>query len=206
MKWIKNSSIKDGEIIEFQPTKMEGKEHFALWNIKDKHWIQEGAIIVTDKGDQQVNRYISLNDEEKKLFRRNLKFNREVIVNGERTMMALGVETEKALRTQMAVVKTLGKEPLSFTYLLKREGTELKTKWGIALGKEAGLPDGVRSERIITINLELTEMEKAYVKALKDYDTYPEAKNYTNADRVLVFVQKLEMDEDRAKRIVSENF
>ena len=206
MVWYNLSQLKDGDELEFQPKSVEGKEKFSIWDNKNKTYIKEGSMLDTEKGMQQVNKYIKLSDDEKKFFGRKPAFTRRVLIKGEDTWINIAVMAEKALRDQMATVSTLGKEPLAFTYILKKMGAGLLTRYAIRIGKEAGMPDDVKLDKVVVSKLDLTEMEKTYLKALQDYVTYPKAKDYTNEERVSVFVQKLGLTEDRARRIVSENF
>ena len=203
MEWYRLSSLKDGDILELQPKKITAKERTSIWDNKNRKFINQGEMINTELGMQEVNRYTRLSDEEKKYFNKSIKMIREVVIDGRDTMISLSTKANKNLQEQMNAVREMGKEPLEFTYRLKREGTGLKTEYYVSIGKEVGLPSGVKKETIIVTKLDLTDMEKKYLNALK---TYPDAQDYSNEDRVNVLISKLGISEDRARKIVNENW
>ena len=204
--WFRLSDLKSGETIEFQPTRENAKEYCSMWDVKNKKWIKQGEYIMTEDGRQEVNKYTRLADEEKKFFRKTIRMNRTVLINGEEKWVAFPRTADASLKEQMNTIKALGKEPLAFTYVLKKEGDGLGTKYKVKIGKEVGLPDSLKSKKEVVTKLDLTDIERKYVEALKDFDNYPQAKSYTNEDRVQVLMQKLGLFEGRARRIVQENF
>jgi len=202
--WFKLSDLKSGETLEFQPTRENAKEKCSVWNIKNKKWIQQGEIIMTENGKQEVNKYLRLTNKEKNFFRKTVRMNRSVIINGEEKWVSLPKTAEAALKEQINAVRALGKEPLAFTYVLKKEGEGLGTRYYVKIGKEMGLSSSAKKE--IVTKLDLTDMETKYVQALKDYENYPRAKDYSDEDRVWVLTQKLGIAEERARQIIRENF
>ena len=96
--WVKLSEVTE---LSFQPVKRNGNEQFKLWDNTERKFINEGEKI----DDREVNRFIKLSDEEKKRYRRNIQFVRDVLVEGETKTSE--IETEK----ETTEASTTKKEP-----------------------------------------------------------------------------------------------
>jgi len=206
-EWYK-MNLASGGTLEFQPKSIDGKYRFQIWNNKDKKYINQGEFLVTKAGKQEVNAQIKLTEEELKIYTKSHKFVRDVIINGEEKKITLAVTAERALKREIDIIKQLGEEPLSYTYILKKEGEGLLTKYYLSRGRSVGLRADAKP--VVSLDLKqglsLSADEQAYVDALKDVTGNPQVAKYTKQDKIDLLVQKLKIDKDRSTKIIEENF
>jgi hypothetical protein len=197
--------MKDQELLEFKPKNLNFKEKFNIWDDKEKKYIRSGTKLGTVQGLQEVNKYIRLTPDEKKIYRRSHKFDIEVVIKGEEWVISLPVTAKNCMQAEIDVLRSMGKEPMQYNYFLKREGTGLTTKWYVKAGEDQGKPvEGVTPTMVVgEESLELTSVEQAYVDALKNK---PEAQKYSVNDKTEILVKKAGVDEDRAKLIAEKYF
>lgn len=205
MQWFKTSSLKDKEMLEFRPKNLNFKEKFSIWNDKEKKYIREGTQLGTEKGMQEVNKYIKLTDQEKVTYRRSLKYDIEVVIDGEDWMLPLPVTAKNGMQVEMDILRSMGKEPMHFNYFLRREGVGLNTKWFVKAGEDKGGPlEGVKKTKVFgEEGLELNPTEQAYVDALRNKE---EAKDYSINDKIDILVKNAKLDDERAKKIAEKYF
>lgn len=195
----------------FQPKTEDFDEQFSLWDIKNRTFIREGEVVKdTTAGEQKVNKYIKLTDEEKKAkYNRSLKFHLLALVDGEEKLVSFPPGAKAELEKEFETLKALKKVPTNFEYKFiraKKGGTGF-LNYTFSIVKEMGVEEVVVGDINIGVKkddkLVLTPTEEKIVTALKDK---PEAKDFNTEERVSVFVDNYGIAVERAHAIIKEHF
>jgi hypothetical protein len=170
------------DTVTIQPVTKEGLEQFALWDNFERKMYQEGSEVEVDKEMKKVNRYIKLSDEQKKRYRRVLKVQREIVVNGKPFTYGMPPSMDKKLLTVMETVEKMGKNPLFFNYQVIRKKTgnaAIDIEYDVILGGEnspsTDLDVNIEGETTDEIVLDETEtkMVEAVKKKYQNYASIP---------------------------------
>lgn len=191
-------------------TTRNSEEKFSLWSAPEKKFYREGDIITIDNKELTVNKYIKLTDEQKKKYNRSLKFNRELLIDGETYLYDMPGTLEKDLEKNMKMVESaMKKDPLNFKYTLVRNQTgpeAMNVEYEVIIGEEvSGDDDSVLPEPEIDldIGLVLNAREKTILDQLKTQVSEEKLKQLPDEKLVAQFT-KNGVDEERAKQIVAE--
>ncbi|KKL21541.1 hypothetical protein LCGC14_2444420 [marine sediment metagenome] len=200
--------MEGGKTFEFQPLSIEGKYTFSIWDNKEKKYLRQGDSITTAAGNQEVNSRIKLTVDEAKRYRKSNKFVRDVMFDGEDKKVSIAVTADRALRREMDIINQLGEEPLSYTYMMKKEGSGLQTKYFVSRGRSVGLKTAAKPSMDLGLksSITLSADEQAYINALKDTASNPQVAGYSKQDKIDLLVQKLKISVDRSSKIIGENF
>jgi hypothetical protein len=170
------------DTVTIQPVTKEGLEQFALWDNFERKMYQEGSEVEVDKEMKKVNRYIKLSDEQKKRYRRVLKVQRQIVVNGKPFTYGMPPSMDKKLLTVMETVEKMGKNPLFFNYQVIRKKTgnaAIDIEYDVILGGEnspsTDLDVNIEGETTDEIVLDETEtkMVEAVKKKYQNYASIP---------------------------------
>lgn len=205
--------------IVFQPCTLEGTERFSVWSVRENKFYNEGETIEVDGQKKEVNKYIKLTDEQKKVFGRNLKTRREVIIDGKEYIYDMPMTVDEKLRETMKTVTALKRDPLAYNYTVskKKTGDEAwNVEYEVSLGDNVGQvpePD-IDFDDIETTTssdedsgeLVLSPIEERYVAALKKkYSDYADRDKYSEESLIRLLTNKAKVKGDRAKRIIDEH-
>lgn len=189
-RFINLSKIKDGEEMKFGLDMLDSLGICKAWDTKEEAFINEGDIIDTEKGEQKINRHVTLTYADKQRYKVRNIFRRYIIVDGEKKIVDLPSTAETQLLNLINHAVAIDKNPMDLVYVLKREGEGINTKWTVGMtGGDSG-----------TESSQYTEEEQEIVDGLKDS---PATQEYTNEQKIKVFVQN-GISEERAKEIVNK--
>ena len=134
------SQVPAGGAIIFQPLATEGREEFMVWDNNQRKFIRSGNINGADGRTHQLEDIKWMKREEFMRifpnFAKSRKFRWEARVDNVDYDMSFPVSVNGLLSQQINIVRQLGKNPLAFQYILRREGTGLQTRWNVELGTE----------------------------------------------------------------------
>lgn len=210
-KFVKAKELfeNNGNTVTIQPVTLEGVEQFSLWDNKAKRFYREGQKVKIDGQEYTVDKYIRLSDEQKKQYARNLKINRNVIINNEEVVYPMPITVDEQLRNVMDTISKMGKNPLSFNYQVIRTlgNIPIETSYQVTVGSEvkqnASRDDiSLDSDVVIDDDITLTERETEVIEAIKRKITDYATKDVTS---LVTLLQKnvKGLDDNRAKAIVT---
>lgn len=189
-----------------QVTTKDGVEVFSLWDDKEKKMYKENEQLEIDGKTYTVNKYIKLTEEQKNRYRRNLKIEREIVVDGKPYTYNMPPSIDKKLLTVMGTIESMDKNPLAFSYKIirkKKGNTPKDVEYDVNLGTEA--KDAPELELRLDgeeEDVELDESEKKMVEAVKKkYPNYASIPEDKIAD---AFKKTLKTADYRAKLIVEK--
>lgn len=170
------------ETVTLQPVTKEGLEQFALWDNFEKKMYQDGSEVEVDKEMKKVNRYIKLTDEQKKRYRRVLKVQREIVVDGKPFTYGMPPSMDKKLLLVMETVEKMGKNPLFFNYQVIKKKTgdaPIDIEYDVILGGESNPStdldvniEGEASDEVVLDGTE-TKMVEAIKRKYQNYASIP---------------------------------
>lgn len=172
-------------------------EKFSLWSVKEAKFIREGEKVMTEKGEQEVTKYIKLSDEEKVQYRRVLKVIRNLLIEGEEFLVDFPISVNGKAIDLFNSIESLGLNPLDKSFKVTREGEGINTTYKLeVLGETSGDTDSP--------NLQLEPIEQKLVDSLKtnEYSHYTKEQKISVISRNLVNIQ--EMKESEAKTRATE--
>jgi hypothetical protein len=211
--WKKTSDIKAGSKFVFQPIELDGKETFSLWDLKEKRFVKSGETIKTAKGMQEVNKFIKLSEEDKKRYGRNLKYRRQIVVDGKLFNFDVPQTVETALKNQMnSITEDRNEDPLHYTYSMKREGEGLKTTYFVNAVKNVGeaiYEDGDSSPSSSSFNEEIPkQLPQSYSLSPRQLNVINKIKEDKITDEVEIYrvLKRYGFGLDLANEIIKKEF
>ena len=159
-KWLKLSSMGEGEELTIQFLGKDGQETFSVWDNQVKKFVKDGETINTSMGELPVNKFITLKKltpEEQLRWRRNPQFVREAIINNENKFITLTPAAEKSLREVMETVTSLKQDPLGHKYILSKTKADSKSfaRYSFRIGDAISKEDMDKTRKSVATKEEL---------------------------------------------------
>ena len=169
----------DTATLTIQPLTVDGEERFSYWSVAEKKFYNEGANLSIDGVTKKVEewKYVRLSDDQKKRYARNLKIQRNALVDGTEVIVSLTMTAEEKLKAAMSIVQQMDEDPLDYRYNIVRKKTgpePINVEYEVTLGGNAKKKGGKTPPKAeIDFDIEadgeviLTEREEKVVTAIK---------------------------------------
>jgi hypothetical protein len=200
-------AFKNGQLV-FQPLTKDATERFAIYCAGEKKFYNVGQDLTINGTTKKVEewKFVKFTDEIKKFYTKNIKFNRNIIVDNKEVIFGFGKTANDALQSQMATLERVGKDPLKFQYVLVRKGEGLLTTYEVVVGNEVAPTISKSQPSEISLDLDddfnLTDIEQKYVTGIKT--KYPNFADIAEQKLVDALVKSASISSERAKIIVDK--
>lgn len=202
-KYFKLSAMETDSDVTIQFLSRDSTEEFCLWDNMTKKYIREGHTFQTTLGELKVDRYFSLKrltPEEQARWRRVPQFVRRGILNGEEKIFTLTAGAENSLRAQMTTLESVGIDPLTKYYILKKHKDDNKAFVQYSF-RASGSP--IPAEELNKHKTtQATSEEQELINAVK---TDPVANKRTKAEKVKILINN-GIAADRAEKLADSYF